>query len=110
MSRLKEPAAAAAVALLAVAGCGSPAKEAPPQPAAASPQEPDRRVLERRAIEAVIWGMPAVNYDLMRQAMLTATSAKENDIVYWSRPADSKNQTLTPNPDSIYFMSFWNTK
>jgi hypothetical protein len=28
-----------------------------------------RRTIERRAIEAVIWGMPAVNLDLMLQAM-----------------------------------------
>ena len=27
------------------------------------------RTLHRRAIEAVIWGMPAVNYELMYQAM-----------------------------------------
>ncbi|WEK49667.1 MAG: DUF1254 domain-containing protein [Candidatus Kaistia colombiensis] len=69
-----------------------------------------RRMAERRAVEAVIWGMPAVNADLMLQAMLTKTAAKQNDIVFWSRPADWKNQTLTPNPDSIYFMSFWNVK
>ena len=69
-----------------------------------------RRAIQRRAVEAVIWGMPAVNYDLMRQTMLKVTEAKENEIVYWSRPADWKNQTLTPNPDSIYFMCFWNTK
>ncbi len=30
-----------------------------------SPGELDRRALERRAVEAVIWGMPAVNFDLM---------------------------------------------
>ena len=24
-----------------------------------------RRAIERRAVEAVIWGMPAVNFDLM---------------------------------------------
>jgi hypothetical protein len=35
---------------------------------------------------------------------------KENQIVYWSRPLDGNNQTLTPNPDSIYFMAFYNTK
>lgn len=28
-----------------------------------------RRAVERRAIEAVSWGMPAVNFDLMLQAM-----------------------------------------
>lgn len=69
-----------------------------------------RRNIERRAVEAVIWGMPAVNYDLMLQEMLRKTSAKQNEILYWSRPIDWKNQTLTPNPDAIYFMIFFNTK
>jgi len=69
-----------------------------------------RRVIERRAVEAVIWGMPAVNTDLMLQEMLTKTGGKVNQIVYWSRPVDWKNQTLTPNPDSIYFMAFFDTK
>jgi hypothetical protein len=32
-----------------------------------SPEELARRTIERRAIEAVNWGMPAVNYDLMLQ-------------------------------------------
>jgi hypothetical protein len=69
-----------------------------------------RRVIERRAVEAVIWGMPAVNTDLMLQEMLTKVKGKVNQIVYWSRPLNWKNQTLTPNPDSIYFMAFFNTK
>lgn len=69
-----------------------------------------RRTIERRAIEAAIWGMPAVNTDLMRQEMLRKTQGKVNHILYWSRPADAKNQTLTPNPDAIYFMCFYNTK
>src|SRR4029077_5010252 len=29
--------------------------------------------------------------------------------VYWSRLADWKNQTLTPNPDAVYIMPFFNT-
>jgi hypothetical protein len=69
-----------------------------------------RRTIERRAVEAVIWGMPAVNYDLMLQEMLTKTDGNVNQIVYWGRPLDWKNQTLTPNPDAIYFMAFFNTK
>lgn len=75
-----------------------------------SPDELASRAIERRAVEAVIWGMPAVNYDLMRQEMFAKTKAKENEVLYWSQPLDWKNQTLTPNPDSIYLMSFWNTK
>jgi hypothetical protein len=70
----------------------------------------DRRIIQSRAVEAMIWAMPAVNTDLMLQAMLKSTKARVNEVVYWSRPANWKNQTLTPNPDSIYFMSFWNVK
>ena len=70
----------------------------------------DRRVMERRAFEAVIWGMPAVNYDLMLQEMLDKTDGKVNEVIYWGRPLDANNQTLTPNPDAIYFMAFFNTK
>jgi hypothetical protein len=69
-----------------------------------------RRITERRAFEAVIWGMPAVNYDLMLQEMLNKTNGKVNQVIYWGRPLDSKNQTLTPNPDALYFMAFFNTK
>ncbi|MDR5781272.1 DUF1254 domain-containing protein [Caballeronia sp. LZ065] len=72
--------------------------------------EPAQRVIERRAIEAVIWGMPAVNTELMLQAMLRSTAARQNEMVYWSRPVNWKNQTLTPNPDSIYFMSFFDLR
>jgi hypothetical protein len=70
----------------------------------------ERRNIERRAVEAVIWGMPAVNTDLMRQEMLTKTSGKVNQFIYWGRPLNWRNQTLTPNPDTLYFMAFFDTK
>src|SRR5262245_51055613 len=54
--------------------------------------------------------MPAVNYDLMLQQMLMRTPGKVNQVIYWGRPLDWKNQTLTPNPDALYFMVFFNTK
>jgi hypothetical protein len=71
-----------------------------------------RRTIERRAAEAVIWGMPAVNFDLMHQAMVRDAKAGpgSNKIVYWSKLSDWKNQTLTPNPDAVYFMPFFDTK
>jgi hypothetical protein len=67
------------------------------------------RTLQRRAVEAVSWGMPAVNFDLMLQAAIKA-GAGPNRIVFWSRPFGWKNQTLTPNPDTLYFMPFFDTK
>ena len=62
------------------------------------------RTLHRRAVEAAIWGMPIVNYDLMLQEMLTKTPGKVNQVIYWGKPLDWKNQTLTPNPDTLYFV------
>jgi hypothetical protein len=79
-------------------------------PAAAQTPSPDDRLARSRAVEAVIWGMPAVNYDLMLQEMLTKTPGKVNQVIYWGKPLDWKNQTLTPNPDTLYFMTFLNTK
>jgi len=66
------------------------------------------RGVHRRAVEAVIWGMPAVNFDRLYQSMVRAGGAW-NQVVYWSRLPDWKNQTLTPNPDVLYFFPFINT-
>jgi hypothetical protein len=68
-----------------------------------------RRMVERRAVEAVIWGVPAVNYDSMVQALIRA-KGDFNQAVYWSRLSDWKNQTLTPRTDVLYMIVFINTK
>src|SRR5262245_24898927 len=67
------------------------------------------RALQRRGVEAVNWGIPVVNYDRMLQALIKAKGAA-NQIVSWSGLSDWKNQTLTPNPDLVCFMPFFNTK
>lgn len=68
------------------------------------------RAVVRRAVEAVIWGMPAVNYRMMLEAAVRDAKAEFNQLVYWPGLLDWKNQTLTPNPDVIYLMPFINTK
>ena len=70
----------------------------------------ERETFERRAIEAMIWSIPAVNFDRMHQAMLNSLKAKDNQIVYWSKLSDWKNQLLTPNTDVIYLVPFWDTR
>lgn len=72
--------------------------------------EIERQILHHRAIQAVIWGMPAVNRDLMLQAMLRETKARSNQMLFWSRLLDWKNQTLTPNTDVIYLTPHFDTK
>jgi len=94
--------------LIASLGLGGPgvtwAQDAPSFTAS----ELAKRALHRRAVEAVIWGMPAVNYERMLQAAID-NGAKLNQVVYWSRPVNWKNQTLTPNPDTIYLNPFYDT-
>src|ERR1700733_4966376 len=78
--------------------------------AAFSAVELNERTIHRRAVEAITWGIPMVNYDLMFQSMLEDAGGKVNEILYWSDLCDWKNQYLTPNPDTIYFMPFFDTK
>lgn len=61
------------------------------------------RAFVRRAAEAAVWALPAVNYELMRAVMAPDGAAT---FVYWSTLLDWRNQTLTPNPDLIYYMAF----
>src|SRR4029453_16283306 len=74
-----------------------------------TPAQLARNAMRRRALEAVIWGMPAVNTDLMYQAMAREVKGSWNQIVYWSRLLDWKNQTPPPNPDAIFLMPFFDT-
>ena len=100
----------AVVLAVVVSGCKSETEtQTQPTTSALSPEDLARRTLESRAFEAVIWGMPAVNYDLMVRAA-KHNNGNYNQIIYWSHLPDWKNQTLTPNPDAIYLMSFFNTK
>jgi hypothetical protein len=89
-------------------GCEQPRSSAAPQSAPA--RIVDSSIRNARAVQAVIWGMPAVNYDLMYQAMVNQTHGDFNQIVYWSKLPSWKNQTLTPNPDAVYIMPFISTK
>ena len=110
--------AGAFILAVSLVGCEQPKQPETAQPkgtgamTATSPQDLTQRTIQRRAVEAVIWGTPVVNFDRMYQAMVHDAKAGEgsNKIVYWSRLFGWKNQTLTPNPDSIYFMAFFNAK
>ena len=74
-----------------------------------SSEELRRRTLERRAVEAAIWGMPIVSVHAMREAFFRDAKAKYNDIVFWSKPSDWQNQTTTPNASARYVYFNFNT-
>lgn len=72
--------------------------------------ELNQQALQRRAIDAAIWGMPIVSVNAMRRAFFRDAEANYNDIVFWSKPSDWKNQTTTP-VDSVRYVYFnFNTK
>jgi len=75
-----------------------------------SSEELHRRTLERRAVEAAIWGMPIVSVHAMREAFFRDAKAKYNDIVFWSKPSDWQNQTTTPNASARYVYFNFNTQ
>jgi hypothetical protein len=73
-----------------------------------SAEELARRAIERRAVEAAIWGMPLVNTDAMRQAYFCDIGANYNDICYFSKPADWHFQVTTPNASTNYIYFNYN--
>lgn len=86
---------------------------APASPAATrrlSASDLARRTVERRAVEAAIWGMPLVNSDAMRQAYFRDAGATYNDICYFSKPADWRFQVTTPNASTNYVYFNFNLK
>jgi hypothetical protein len=91
-----------------LAACAVMCVAAPLRAETLSAEQLAERSIHRRAVEAVVWGMPAVNYERMLQAAL-ANGAKANQVVYWSRPVNWKDQTLTPNPDTIFLNPFYDT-
>jgi hypothetical protein len=68
------------------------------------------RLIQRNATEAVLWGMPMVRFDVMRQAFFRDAQASYGDISYWSKPADWKLQMAAPNTLSCYVYFNFNTK
>jgi hypothetical protein len=68
-----------------------------------SAEEVVDRGIHRRAVEVAVWAMAAVNYEIMRSVL---SPDGKNEFLYWSGLLDWRNQTLTPNPDLIYYMAF----
>jgi len=75
-----------------------------------TPKELASRTVYRRAVDAVIWGAPAVTLDMMRQAYFRDAKANYNDIIWWPEGARWKNQSLDVDTSVRYLYIFSNTK
>jgi hypothetical protein len=65
------------------------------------------RLVTRRAVDAVIWGVPLVSVDMMRQAYFRDAKANYNDVVWWPNGATWKNQSTATNSLVRYIYIFY---
>lgn len=102
-----------AAAMLASCGGGSNTTESnskdAPQESSFVAVNPNEQAIYSRAFNAVVWGIPAVNSELLYESLVQA-KGDYNQILYWSGLINSKNQTLTPNPDVIYINPLYDTR
>jgi hypothetical protein len=75
-----------------------------------TPEELSRRTVQRRAVDAAIWGTPLVGQESVRQAYFRDGKASYNDIVWWPKGGGWKNQSPPPNVNTRYMYFFINTK
>ena len=75
----------------------------------AQEQTLSERVMHYRAIDAVVWAMPLLNFKTARDGH-AAIGAGYNDIAYNSQIQDWKFQAATPNDTTPYTNFFWTVK
>jgi hypothetical protein len=68
------------------------------------------RMLHRRAVEAMIWSMPLVNYMAMREGLQRDAGVEIHDVAYMSKPATAELGVTTPNDTTPYMFVFWNLR
>jgi hypothetical protein len=69
-----------------------------------SPEDIARRTIERRDVEAAIWGMPAVSMAGIRKS-LAGIGADYNQVVYFSQPLEARHEFLTANNQTPYVLT-----
>jgi hypothetical protein len=67
------------------------------------------RMFHSRAIEAVVWAMPLLNFKGFRDGH-ASVGVGYNDIGYHSKVQNWKFQTATPNDTTPYVNFYWNIK
>jgi hypothetical protein len=67
------------------------------------------RMQHSRAVEAVVWAMPIMNFKFYRDALIDA-GVGPNDVGYYSKVQDWRFQTATPNNTTPYVLAHWTVK
>ena len=120
MKRMTFAASSALAVLLLCAGllsgCSSEGEQsASPQaqaPARAQAQElsPQEQMIHRRAVEAAVWGMPIEGTRGLLLGARNDLGGDWNDVIYFSKPMESRHGFLTANNQVPYVVASLNTK
>jgi hypothetical protein len=86
------------------------AQSATAQSATPTAKDLANETVHRRAVDAVIWGVPLVSQESVRQAAFRDGKATYNDIVWWPKGGGWMNQSPTPNVNTRYLYFFIDTK
>ena len=70
---------------------------------------PHEKMIHRRAVEAAVWGMPIEGTRGLLLASRKDLGADWNDIVYFSKPMESRHGLLTANNQVPYLTTSLNT-
>lgn len=72
--------------------------------------DPDNQLAYQRAIEAVIWSMPAISIREFWESTFKDYGASWNDVVLWSKPATPRHELLTANNQVPYMLTSLNLR
>jgi hypothetical protein len=64
---------------------------------AATAGDLEAQLVYRRAVEATIWGMPAVSMAAVRRSLSRDLDAGYGDVIYFTRPMEPRHEFLTAN-------------
>ena len=70
----------------------------------------DNQLAYQRAIEAVIWSMPAISIREFWEAAFKDYGASWNDVILWSKPATPRHELLTANNQVPYMLTALNLR
>ena len=63
---------------------------------AASAADPESRLVHQRAIEAVLWSMPAISDVFFRESLFRDFGMKPGDVMVMSKPLVARHEVLMP--------------
>jgi hypothetical protein len=77
---------------------------------ASHPSGLQAQLVHPRAVEAAIWGMPAVSMAAIRRSLKRDLDAEFGDVIYFSQVMEPRHEFLTANNQTPYVFTFFDLR